>query len=274
MVLLTEACRVLACRTGPRLPGRRSLTASCYPVGRPDLGRFAVAGRSPNDEWPQYVLRELTELGSLRVVIADDHPFYRASLARWLRETGIEVVGEVATGEAAIRAAEETAPDVVIMDLKMPGLSGLEATRRLTTKAPASRVLVMSVSAQEADVADALLAGASGYVLKDAPVEEVIAGIRAAAAGQPLISLRVATVLLRRLRDMAGAGVEPAGERLSTREFEVLDLLADGKTDAEIAETLAISPRTVRKYISSILTKLEVEGRIKAAVRSIRQPRK
>ena len=145
-----------------------------------------------------------TENGSpeaLRVVVADDHPFYRAGLARMLRETGLDVVAEVPDGEAAIQAVEELAPDVVVMDLHMPGLSGLEATRRLTEQAPATRVLVLSISAQEADVTDAILAGASGYMLKDRPHAEIVSGIRAAAAGQSPLSPRIAAMLIRRLRE-------------------------------------------------------------------------
>lgn len=127
----------------------------------------------------------------LRVVIADDHPAYRAALARVLRENGIEVVAEASNGEAAISAVEDTAPDVVVMDLNMPGVSGLEATRRLAGEAPSTRVLVLSVSAQPDDVGGVIEAGADGYVLKDGPFEEVVVGIRAAAAGHALISPRV-----------------------------------------------------------------------------------
>ena len=127
----------------------------------------------------------------LRVVIADDHPAYRAALARVLRENGIEVVAEASNGEAAISAVEDTAPDVVVMDLNMPGVSGLEATRRLAGEAPSTRVLVLSVSAQPGDVGGVIEAGADGYVLKDGPFEEVVVGIRAAAAGHALISPRV-----------------------------------------------------------------------------------
>jgi DNA-binding NarL/FixJ family response regulator len=134
------------------------------------------------------------------VVIADDHPFYRAGLATMLRESGFDVVGEAANGEAAIRAAEELAPDVVVMDLQMPGLSGLEATRVLTARAPVTRVLVLTVSAGEADVADAILAGASGYVLKDGPVEDIAAAIRGTAAGQTVISPGIPPALLDRMR--------------------------------------------------------------------------
>jgi DNA-binding NarL/FixJ family response regulator len=199
----------------------------------------------------------------LRVVIADDHPYYRRGLVRSLRARGIEVVGEAPNGEAAIRAVEETAPDVVVMDLKMPGMSGIEATRRLTARAPASRVLVLSVSNDEEDVSHAVLAGACGYVLKESPVDEVVAGIRAAAAGESHISQAITTPLLRRLREPAGAQPDMASVRLSDREREVLELLARGKEDDAIAETLRISAESVRRHASSILTKL-----VHAAVRA------
>jgi DNA-binding NarL/FixJ family response regulator len=127
----------------------------------------------------------------LRVVIADDHPAYRAGLARVLRENDIDVVAEAANGESAIRAALEKQPDVVVMDLNMPGLSGVEATRRLVQEAPSTRVVVLSVSAQADDVNEVVQAGAHGYVLKDGPLEEVVVGIRAAAAGHSVISPRV-----------------------------------------------------------------------------------
>jgi DNA-binding NarL/FixJ family response regulator len=192
----------------------------------------------------------------VRVVVADDHPYYRRGLVRSLRARGIVVVGEAPNGEAAIRAVEETAPDVVVMDLKMPGMSGFEATRQLTARAPASRVIVLSVSNDEQDVSDAVLAGACGYVLKESPVEEVVAGIRAAAAGESHISKAITTPLLRRLREPAGVRPDMASIRLSDREREVLDLLARGNEDDEIAEALGISPESVRRHASSILTKL------------------
>jgi DNA-binding NarL/FixJ family response regulator len=207
----------------------------------------------------------------LRVVLVDDHPVYRAGLARLLRESGIDVIAEVPNGEAALGVVEELAPDVVVMDLNMPGMSGLEATQRLVAQSPATRVLIVSVSAQEADVTDAILAGASGYVLKESPVEEVVAGIRAAAAGQSLISPRIATMLMQRIRDAGGAvDMELAPAHLSARELEVLGLMAEGKSNHEIAEALVISPSTVHNHISSILMKLQVENRVQAAVRAVR----
>ena len=199
----------------------------------------------------------------LRVLIADDHPYYRRGLARSLRERGIDVVAEAPNGEAAIRAAEATEPDVVVMDLKMPGLSGLEATRRLTARAPASRVLVLSVSNDGDDVTDAVLAGACGYVLKESSVDEVVTGIRAAAAGESHISQAITTPLLRRMREAAGPRADPASVRLSEREREVLDLLARGKEDEQIGEALGIGQESVRRHASSILTKL-----VHAAVRA------
>jgi DNA-binding NarL/FixJ family response regulator len=138
----------------------------------------------------------MSEVGEpLRVVFADDHPFYREGMSRMLRQCGIDVIAELPNAETALRAVAELAPDVVLMDLNMPGMSGIEAIRRLTAASRANRVLVLSVSADHADVAEALLAGACGYVLKDSPVEEIVAGIRSAAVGRPLLSPRVATVV-------------------------------------------------------------------------------
>ena len=206
----------------------------------------------------------------LRVIIADDHPFYRQGLADLLTKSGIEVVGEAADGQAAIQLAGEMAPDVVVMDLNMPGLSGAEATRRLTERNPSARVLVLSVSAEETDVTDAILSGAMGYVLKDSPVEEVVAGIAAAAKGESLISPRIASQLIRKIRDREQAEPQMPPLPLSDRELEVLRLVADGKTNQEIGELLFIGPSTARNHISSILMKLQVDNRVQAAVRAVR----
>jgi DNA-binding NarL/FixJ family response regulator len=202
-----------------------------------------------------------TPLKSLRVVIADDHPSYREGLARSLRESGIRVVDAGPSGEAAARVVEETAPDVVILDLTLPDMSGLEVTERLMETAPASRVLMLSVSAGDPDVSDAILAGASGFLPKDSPVEEIIAWIYAAAAGHPPISAQVAAALLRRVGESQGDDEEPLGLLLSSRELEVLGLLADGKPIHEIATALRVAPDAVQNYISSILAKVRVPGR-------------
>ncbi len=205
------------------------------------------------------------------MVIADDHPFYREGLAKLLTESGVEVVGEAPNGLIAIKLVEETAPDVVVVDLNMPGLSGVELTRKLTVLTPASRVLVVTVSAAEEDVTEAILAGASGYVLKDGPVEEVVAGIEAAAAGESLISPPIAAMLLGRIRDHPEDETpEVPRAPLSKRELEVLQLVAQGKANHEIGEALFIGTSTVRNHISSILLKLQVENRVQAAVRAVR----
>ena len=208
---------------------------------------------------------------SIRVVLADDHAFFRDGLARILSGAGIEVVAQVANGEAAVHAAVEHAPDVVVMDLSMPGLSGLEAARLLQQRAPACRVLVLTVSDSEADVIDAVVAGASGYVLKDRPREEVIAAVQAVATGQALISPRIASTLLDRIREQVELDPPVPDVDLSRRELEVLSLLAQGRANAEIGKALFISDSTVRNHISSILMKLHVNNRVQAAVRAVRE---
>jgi DNA-binding NarL/FixJ family response regulator len=152
----------------------------------------------------------------------------------------------------------------------MPGMSGIEATQRLTASAPLVRVVVLTVLADERYVLDALLAGACGYVLKDAPITQIVEGIRAAARGESLISPRVASRLVRRLREPNEPGPALSGAELTARESEVLELLARGMDNPEIARTLYLSQHTVKNHVSSILVKLQVENRIQAAVRAVR----
>ena len=158
------------------------------------MGDFASRSAPQQDEEP-------AAADSVRVVIADDHPAYRRWLAEVVTRSGVEVVGEAANGLGAIEAVAREAPDVVVMDLKMPGISGMEAIRYLTEHDPAIRVLALTVSTDKADVRDALQAGASGYVLKDSSVDDVVGAIRAAAAGASPISPRIAPMLLRQIRD-------------------------------------------------------------------------
>ena len=207
----------------------------------------------------------------LRVVLVDDHPVYREGLAKLLTQSGVEVVAQAGNGLDAISIVEQAAPDVVVMDLNMPGMSGVDVTRKLVQRNPATKVLVVSVSAQEEDVTEAILAGASGYVLKDGPVEEVVAGIQAAANGESLISPRIATMLLRKMRLDGPSEIEAPGTTpLSERELQVLRLVAEGKGNQEIGEVLYIGQSTVRNHISSILMKLQVDNRVQAAVRAVR----
>jgi len=166
----------------------------------------------------------------------------------------------------------DLAPDVVVMDLNMPGISGVEATREIVAAAPRTRVVVLTISADDGDVVDAVMAGACGYLLKDSTIQQLVEGIRAAADGDSLISPQIAAKVLQILRaQSAGAGTaEAVRAELSDRELEVLKLIAIGKDNAEIAQELFISPKTVKNHISNILMKLQIENRIQAAVYAVR----
>jgi DNA-binding NarL/FixJ family response regulator len=212
------------------------------------------------------------EAEPIRVIVVDDHDLLRKGLRDLLTEHGLRVVGEAGDGEDAVRLVTHAAPDVVVMDLNMPRMSGVEATRRLAEVAPNSRVLVLTVSADDETVAHAIEAGATGYLLKDASGEDIAAGVRAAAAGEALISPSIASRLLERLRPGADEAAGPStGAELTDREVEVLRLLAAGRENADIAQELFISPRTVKNHISSILAKLHVDNRIQAAVYAVRK---
>jgi DNA-binding NarL/FixJ family response regulator len=166
----------------------------------------------------------------------------------------------------------ELAPDVVIMDLKMPGLTGVEATRKVSSIAPRTRVVVLTISDDDDDVMDAVMAGACGYLLKDSSIDHLIEGVRAAAGGDSLISPQIAAKLLQRLRAQTAdeAAARAIQTELSERELDVLRLIASGKDNAEIARQLYISPKTVKNHISNILMKLQIENRIQAAVYAVR----
>jgi DNA-binding NarL/FixJ family response regulator len=209
---------------------------------------------------------------AIRVLIVDDHDLFRTGLRNLLEEQGVDVAGEAASGADAVRLVAEIAPDVVVMDLNMPGITGVEATRQIVGRAPLTRVVVLTISDQDGDVMDAILAGACGYLLKDASVQELMQGIRSAAIGESLISPTIAAKVLRHVRSSSS---QPEIERtiraeLSEREIEVLKLIANGKDNAQIAGELHISPKTVKNHISNILMKLQIDNRIQAAVYAVR----
>ena len=212
------------------------------------------------------------ELEELRVLLVDDHDLFRTGLKNLLEEQGVQVVGEAPNGQTALRLVPELVPDVVIMDLNMPGLSGVETTRHLTGMAPLARVVVLTISVDDDDVMDAVMAGACGYLLKDSSIDELLTGIRAAADGESLISPQIAVKVLQRLRSQGKSedAAETIRAELSDREIEVLKLIANGKDNAEIARELFISPKTVKNHISNILMKLQIENRIQAAVYAVR----
>jgi DNA-binding NarL/FixJ family response regulator len=203
----------------------------------------------------------------------DDHDLFRTGLAKLLTEQGVHVIGEAPTGDAALRLVDELSPDVVIMDLNMPGLNGVEATREIAASAPRTRVVVLTISEDDDDIVDAIMAGACGYLLKNSTVQELVSGIAAAADGDSLISPKVGTKVLQQLRAQATGvrrGGDPPRIALSERELDVLRLIAIGKDNAQIAQELFISPKTVKNHISNILMKLQIENRIQAAVYAVR----
>jgi DNA-binding NarL/FixJ family response regulator len=220
---------------------------------------------------PEEVQVEKT-LEELRVLLVDDHDLFRSGLVNLLSEHGLHVVGEAENGEVALRLVRELAPDVVIMDLNMPGWSGVDVIRQMTSIAPLTRVVVLTISADDSDVINAVMGGACGYLLKDSSVDQLIAGIRSAAAGESLISPQIAAKMLQMLRAQRSSvdAAETIRAELSEREIEVLKLIASGNDNAEIARALFISPKTVKNHISNILMKLQMENRIQAAVYAVR----
>jgi DNA-binding NarL/FixJ family response regulator len=202
----------------------------------------------------------------------DDHDLFRTGLRNLLTEQGLHVAGEAENGDVALRLVSELAPDVVVMDLNMPGPSGIETIQQITASSPLARVVVLTISDDDADVVNAVMAGACGYLLKDASVDQLVAGIRAAAAGESLISPQIAAKMLQLLRAQHSDtdAAETIRAELSDREIQVLKLIANGKDNAEIARELFISPKTVKNHISNILMKLQIENRIQAAVYAVR----
>ena len=207
-----------------------------------------------------------------RVLLVDDHDLFRTGLRNLIEEQGVLVVGECDNGTEALRAVRELAPDVVVMDLNMPGISGVEATRQISMIAPLTRVLVLTISDQDSDVMDAILAGACGYLLKDSSITELISGIQAAAVGESLVSPAIASKVLQRVRASSASPheAELIQSELSDREIQVLKLIANGKDNGMIALELHISPKTVKNHISNILMKLQIDNRIQAAVYAVR----
>jgi DNA-binding NarL/FixJ family response regulator len=203
------------------------------------------------------------------VFIVDDHSFFRAGLRSLLAEHDFPVLGEAATGEAALPLVERRRPDVVVMDLSMPGMSGADATRELLKRVPGTTVLVVTVSAAESDVLEALEAGASGYLLKDSGPEEIVRAVEAAVDGDTPLSPRVAGLIVHRARGRA-VDLDASTAGLSEREVEVLRLLAEGLDNNEIALKLYLSPTTVKRHVSTIFLKAGVSNRVQAAIWAVR----
>lgn len=202
-------------------------------------------------------------------MVVDDHDLFRTGLRTLLQEEGFKAV-DAASGTAALQAARSYCPEVVVMDVHMPDMSGIEAARMLLVEHPGIAVLMLTVAAEDDEILDAIAAGASGYLLKDAELPAIVAGIEAAAAGHSAIAPSVAPVVLRSVR----AGEAPlrpveACPELSPRERAVLALVVDGHQNSEIARHLYVSPSTVKNHVSRVFEKLGVGSRIEAATLAI-----
>jgi DNA-binding NarL/FixJ family response regulator len=211
----------------------------------------------------------------IRVLIADDQALFRRGLYVVLgAEDAIEVVAEAEDGESAIARSEELAPDVVLMDVRMPRVNGIEAARRIRDVLPSTRILMLTVSDEEDDLYEAIKAGANGYLLKEISVEEVAAAIHAVARGQSLISPSMASKLLAEFNSLArqaAAQEQLPAPVLTTRELEVLRLVARGMSNRDVASKLYISENTVKNHVRNILEKLHLHSRMEAVMYAVRK---
>jgi NarL family two-component system response regulator LiaR len=204
----------------------------------------------------------------------DDHDLFRTGLASLLaEEPGIRVVAQASGGRLGVRLARELSPDVILMDVRMPDVSGPEATRQIVANDPQARVLALTIASEDHEIAAALQAGACGFMAKDTPLSNMVVAIKTAVGGAAWLSPKAAEVVLGHIRS---SRPEPQRElspieQLSPRELDVLRLIADGLENAEIAAALNISPRTAKNHVSNILAKLNLPSRVQAAVYAVRQ---
>ncbi|HEX4699141.1 MAG TPA: response regulator transcription factor [Actinomycetes bacterium] len=206
---------------------------------------------------------------STRVVVADDHPTFRRGLAALLAAVdGVDLVGEAEDGERAVELAATLRPDVVVMDLTMPGLGGVEATRRIVAADPDVAVLVLTMLDEDESVFAAMRAGARGYVVKGADTDDVLRALQSVARGDAVFGPAVASRVLSYLTRPLSARDPVVFPELTEREREVLELLARGRTNGEIARALVVSPKTVRNHVSNVFAKLQVAGRSEAVARA------
>ena len=212
----------------------------------------------------------MSESGGLtRILIADDHASFRASLGALLATAGdLDVVGQAGTGDEAVERAVSLQPDVVLMDLDMPGMAGLEATRRIVDIAPHMAVLVVTMSDDDDSVFAAVRAGARGYVLKGAQRAEILRAVRSVAAGDAIFGPGVARRLMAYFARPRPAVDVASFPELTVREREILELIARGRSNSEITAALGLSPKTVRNHVSNIFSKLQVRDRAEAIVRA------
>jgi DNA-binding NarL/FixJ family response regulator len=205
----------------------------------------------------------------LRVLIADDHPMFRQGLRTVIdAHPGLEVIGEATSGQEAIELCEQLQPDVVLMDIRMPGINGIEATRRILQASPHIRVLILTMFQDEASVFTAMRAGARGYVLKDADKDDILRALLAVGRGEAIFSPEVATRIVDFFAASHPAAPRQAFPSLTEREREILYLVAKGEPNAEIATRLSLTAKSVSNYVSNILGKLQVADRAAAIIRA------
>jgi DNA-binding NarL/FixJ family response regulator len=209
----------------------------------------------------------------IRLMIADDHKLFREGIKALLAVThDIEIIGEADDGDSALRISQELQPDIILMDINMPGLNGIQATEKILERQPQSRIVMLTMLEDDASVFNAMRVGARGYLLKGADPQEVLSVIRAVAEGQALFGPAIATRLMNYFKELSTKpALSPMGApfpELTEREMEVLHLISQGRNNQEISQKLVLSPKTVRNHITNIFSKLQVADRAQAIVRA------
>ncbi|HBG17022.1 MAG TPA: DNA-binding response regulator [Firmicutes bacterium] len=203
----------------------------------------------------------------IQVYIVDDHPFVREGLKTFLgAQQGIELVGEAGSGEEALTEIQALQPEIVVVDLHLPGMGGVELTRKIREVCVNAKIIILSSFSEEDEVIDAIEAGALSYLLKDSSPAKLVEAIQAAQLGEPVLHPRIAKRLMQRVRRQ-----EPAGEQLTVKEKEVLALLIQGRSNKEMAGELWVSDTTIKSHVSSILRKLEVNDRTQAVIKAMKE---
>jgi len=210
-------------------------------------------------------------MSSIRVLLVDDHSVVRLGMMTLINDQpGMETVGEAGTAPEAVKAVEELNPDVVLMDIRLPGESGITATREITQKFPDTKVVMLTSYADDELIFRAVRAGAKGYVLKQVGNEELLNAIKAAAVGEAILDSKTTNKILARLRQLEEEAERSVFKELSARELDVLAEVAQGKTNKEIGDALNLSETTVRNYVSNILDKLDLKNRVELATFAVK----
>jgi DNA-binding NarL/FixJ family response regulator len=207
---------------------------------------------------------------SIRLLLADDHRMLREGLRRSMNDQGFDVVGEARDGEEAVRLAAELRPDVILMDVTMPEVDGVEACRQVRAELPDTKVLMLTMHADQSVLANAIRAGACGYLVKDCSTEEIASAVRMAVSGETVLSPQLAASMLDEVRKLDQAPTAEEERIVTKREEEVLQLLADGCSTPEVAERLYISQKTVKNHLASIYQKLDARDRTQAVLQAVR----